>query len=244
MLVPAQSRSLTQTGGRPEPAGSYTVGLLAGSGLLVATLMVLAAWLGSSPSPVTWYVARASGIMLYLVLWFSCLLGLGLTTGLMDGRIERGIIFSLHAFATQLAYGFLALHLLSIAADPTVRFGPKQLLLPFASAWREPWTGFGILAAVLTIVIGVSFAVKRLIGHRVWRALHGLTFVLYALTLLHGLGAGTDATTLWAQVLYLVTGAAVVLFGCYRLLRHDWRKRPRTVVPEPARDQLAPTLPA
>jgi methionine sulfoxide reductase heme-binding subunit len=244
MLVPAQSRSLTQTAGRPEPAGSYTVGLLAGSGLLVATLMALAAWLGSSPSPVTWYVARASGIMLYLVLWFSCLLGLGLTTGLMDGRIGRGIIFSLHAFATQLAYGFLALHLLSIAADPTVRFGPVQLLVPFASAWHEPWTGFGILAAALTVVIGASFALKRIIGQRAWRVLHWLTFPLYALTLLHGLGAGTDARTPWAETLYLVTGATVVLFCCYRVLRRDWRKQDPVGAPVPTSDRLTSSLPA
>ena len=94
------------------------------------------------------------------------------------------------------------------------------------------------------IVVGVSFSIKRLIGQRVWRALHGLTFVLYALTLLHGLGAGSDARTPWAQVLYLVTGAAVVLFSCYRLLRRDWRKSPAPVVPEPSRDRPVQSLPA
>jgi sulfoxide reductase heme-binding subunit YedZ len=235
---------LTLGAARPEPAGGYAVGLLAGSGLLVVGLMLLAVVIGRAPSPVTWYVARASGIVLYLVLWLSCLLGLGLTTGLLDRGMGRSVIFSLHAFATRLAYGFLALHLVSLAADPTVRFGPRQLLLPFASTWREPWTGFGILAAALTIAIGVSFAIKRTIGQRAWRALHWLTFVLYALALLHGLGAGSDARTIWAEVLYLVTGVTVVLFCCYRLLRRDWRKRDRVIVPEPARDQLAPSLPA
>jgi predicted ferric reductase len=205
--------------------------------------MAVAIWLGRAPSPVTWYVARAAGIMLYLLLWLSCLLGLGLTTKLIDRWFGRGVIFSLHAFTTQLAYGFLALHFVSLAADPTIRFGPKQLLVPFATTWREPWSGFGILAAALLIVIGVSFAIKRVIGQRVWRALHWLTFPLYGLSLLHGLGAGSDARTIWAQTLYLVTGSTIVLFACYRLLRRDWRHTTLAADAEAAGDRLVPALP-
>ena len=204
---------------RPEPAGGYAVAAIAGSALLVAALVASGAMLGRMASPVTWYVARASGFMLYLTLWASVLTGLGLTTALIDRWGGRGIIFSDHAFLTKLAYGFLALHLLSLAADPTVQFGPKQVLVPFASEWREPWTGLGIIAAGMTVIIGASFAGKRWIGQRAWRALHGLTFPLYALTLLHGLGAGTDSGTPWAGMLYLVTGSIVVLFSLYRLLR-------------------------
>ena len=204
---------------RPEPAGGYAVAVLAGSGLIVAALMALATWLGRSPSPVTWYLARAAGIMLYLLVWAAVVTGLGLTTGLLDRWPGRGVVFSLHAFATNLTYGFLALHLLSLAADTTVRFAPQDLLVPFAAAWREPWTGFGVLAAGLTILIGASFSLKRIIGQRAWRALHWLTFPLYVLALVHGVGAGSDSTTPWMGALYLATGSAVVLLAGYRLLR-------------------------
>jgi predicted ferric reductase len=198
---------------------------LVGSGLAIIALIGAAAILGRSVSPVTWYIARASGIMVYLVLWLSVMAGLGLTTSLLDGWGGRGMVFSLHAFTTRLAYGFLALHLLSLAADPTVRFGPADLVVPFAAAPREPWTGLGVLAGELTVLIGVSFAVKQVIGQRAWRALHWLTFPLYALALLHGIGAGTDTQTPWMTALYLSTGAAVLLFSCYRLLRGGKRTR-------------------
>lgn len=214
-----------RSGARPEPAGGYSLAALAGSGLIVAALVALASWLGRSPSPVTWYLARAAGIVLYLLAWIAVVTGLGLTTGLLDRWPGRGVAFSLHAFATSLTYGFLALHLISLAADTTVRFTPRDLLLPFASAWREPWTGFGVLAAGLTILIGASFAVKRRIGQRAWRALHWLTFPLYALALLHGVGAGTDTRTPWMTALYLVTASTVVLFASYRLLRGGVRTR-------------------
>jgi cytochrome b561 len=204
---------------RPDPGSGYALAVLAGSSIVVAALIVFAAWLGRSPSPVTWYLARAAGIMLYLLALTSVVTGLGLTTALFDRWPGRGMLFSLHAYATSLTYGFLSLHLLSLAADTTVRFAPHQLLVPFASGWREPWTGFGILAGGLILVVGVSFSLKRFIGQRVWRGLHWLTFPLYLLALLHGIGAGTDTRTPWMAALYLATGSAVVLLTSYRLLR-------------------------
>lgn len=208
---------------RPDPASGYALATLVGSSILVAGLMAIAALLGRSPSPITWYLARAAGIMLYLLAWTAVVTGLGLTTALFDRWPGRGMVFSLHAFATNLTYGFLALHLLSLAADTKVRFSLQQLLVPFASGWREPWTGFGILAGALFLLVGVSFSLKRFIGQRVWRALHWLTFPLYLLALLHGIGAGSDTRTPWMAVLYLATGAAVVLLVSYRLLRAGTR---------------------
>ncbi len=204
---------------RPDPAGGYPIAVVAGSGIIVAVLLAAAAWLGRSPSPITWYLARAAGIMLYLLVWMAVVTGLGLTTSLFDRWPGRGMVFSLHAFATNLTYGFLVLHLLSLAADTTVRFSAQQLLVPFASGWREPWTGLGVIAGGLTLLVGGSFALKRVIGQRVWRALHWLTFPLYLLALLHGVGAGSGASTPWMQGLYLATGSTVVLLAIYRLLR-------------------------
>lgn len=221
--MPASSRSLPQPAARPEPAGGFAIAVLAGSGLAIAALMLAAAAAGRSISPITWYIARASGITLYLVLWVGMAAGLGLTTGLLDRWVRRGTLISLHAYATHLAYGFLALHLLSLAADPTVRFGGRELLVPFAAGWREPWTGLGVLAGELTVVIGASFAVRQTIGMKAWRALHWLTFPLYALALLHGIGAGSDARQPWASALYLTTGSLVVALSLYRLLRRGAR---------------------
>ena len=206
-------------GARPDPAAGYSLAVLPGSGILVAALVALAAWLGRSPSPITWYLARAAGIMLYLLAWTAVVTGLGMTTALFDRWPGRGMVYSLHAFATNLTYGFLSLHFLSLAADTTVRFAPQQLLVPFASGSREPWTGFGILAGGLILLVGASFSLKRFIGQRAWRALHWLTFPLYLLALLHGVGAGSDTRTPWMAAIYLATGSAVVLLASYRLLR-------------------------
>jgi hypothetical protein len=203
-------------------------------------LIVVVALTQRSLSPLTWYLARASGLTLYLLLWFSVVAGLGLTTGLLDRFGGRATIYSLHRFATQLSYGFLALHLLSLAAEPTLPFGPRALAVPFASPWREPWTGFGVLAAELMAILGASFGVRRLTGYRVWRGLHWLTFPLYALALGHGVGAGTDSGGIVAEVLYLATVAPVVSLTLYRVLRGTARGRRSVVRSEPPFDRFAP----
>lgn len=228
---------------RPEPAGGYATGALFGAVGGMAALIAYAALSGRSLSPLTWYLTRASGMTLYVLLWLSTFLGLGLTTTLLDRWGGRGTVYSLHRFATELAYGFLALHLLGLAADRAVNLGLVELLVPFASGWREPWTGFGVLAGQGLGLIGASFGLRRRTGYRAWRALHWLAFPLFALGLLHGLGAGTDAGTAWARALYLLTGSSVLCLALYRAVRGGGR-----VTPPPAQhpspiDRLAPPRP-
>jgi sulfoxide reductase heme-binding subunit YedZ len=226
---------------RPEPAGGWPVAALAGATLLVGALVAGAAMTGRSTSPVTWYLARASRMTLYLLLWFSTVLGLGLTTALFDRFGDRGIVYSLHRFVTSLAYGFLSLHVLSLAADSWIAFGPGALVVPFSSSWREPWTEFGVIAGGLYVVIGGSFALRRYLGYRGWRALHWLAFPLYGLGLAHGVGAGTDSGTIWGRGIYWITGLAVVWLVTYRACKGRSRMRPPDIAspPPPRFDRFA-----
>jgi sulfoxide reductase heme-binding subunit YedZ len=203
-------------------------------------LVIVPALTGMSLSPWTWYLTRASGFALYVLVWLATVLGLGLTTTLLDRFGGRAVLFSVHAYATELAYGFLALHLLTLAADQAVPFGFADLVAPFASPWREPWTGLGVLAAELLVLIGASFAVRWLIGFRGWRLVHWLTFPLYGLGLAHGLGAGTDRSEGWAQGIYLITALCVVWLASYRVLRRGARVIPPQPPSQPAPlDRLA-----
>ena len=231
---------------RPDPGVEFAAATIALSGVAMVLLVAGASALGQSVSPLSWYLTRAAGLTLYLLLWVTTVLGLGLTTTIFDRVVRRSLVFSLHGFATQLAYGFLALHLISLAADPTVNFGPRELLVPFAASWRQPWTGFGVIAAALTVVIGVSFAVRRLTGYRAWRWLHWLTIPLFAMALAHAAGSGTDAAQTWAQLLYVVTGGAALVMLAIRIALGPRRPQPLpapTVVPLDRLTRLTPARP-
>ncbi|MFM9108371.1 MAG: hypothetical protein ACKOWF_16925 [Chloroflexota bacterium] len=219
----------------PEPAGGYGAALLLGAAA-IAVLLAAALRAGWSPSPLTWYLARSSGLALYLLLFLSYLLGLALAVG-WPGGAGRARAHAVHGFAVALSWGFLGLHLVSLAADPWMQFGPSGLFIPFAAGWREPWTGFGVLAMYLLIVTGIAAAARRSIGYPIWKAAHWLTYPLFLLALAHGIGAGSDTATGWGRALYLVTGAAAVSFTLYRGLRGSWRRRP------PAPGRVARSVP-
>jgi predicted ferric reductase len=150
---------------------------------------------------------------------------MGLFSGLFGRLGGRGFIMSLHAFATRLAYGLLALHMLSLLIDQTMPFNLSQMLVPFSSSWHEPWTGLGVISAWLLVIIGASFSVRRLIGYRAWRALHALALPLYVVALLHGIGSGSDASTFWVQMMYAATAGTVLFLALFRLFQGNRRLR-------------------
>lgn len=234
---------------RPEPALGLAMALPLAIAMAAVAVLLLSAFTGISLSPLSWYVARGSGFALYLISWFLVISGLGTTTKLLAATGSRGVMMSVHGFAFHLWYGLLTLHVLSIAIDPAVEFGLAGLVVPFASGWREPWTGLGILAAQLGIITGASVTIRRLVGYRAWKALHWLSLPAFAMGLLHGLLAGTDSSILPAFVLYVVTGAWVLFLAMYRLLRRHARDEQRekrrwqavmAQSPEPGRQRRMP----
>lgn len=219
--------------------GSAPVALI---GLIVVSAGILglaagAAAGGTSLSPLTWYLARASGLTLYLLLWLSVVSGLTMTTKLPRALAGGGQSWLMHRVTSELSIVMLGLHILSLAFDPTVPLGMLGVLVPFASDVRQPWTDLGIFAAWGMLAIIGSFAVRGLLGLRGWALLHRLTFPLWVIALVHGIGAGSDSRQLWAAAFYGLTTAAVVFLTSYRLLRLRQRGHGPVSMPGPVRDR-------
>ncbi|HBY47699.1 MAG TPA: hypothetical protein PK593_10815 [Thermomicrobiales bacterium] len=215
---------------------------LAPVGLIVVSAGILglaagAAAGGTSLSPLTWYLARASGLTLYLLLWLSVVSGLAMTTKLPRALAGGGQSWLMHRVTSELAIVMLGLHILSLAFDPTVPLGMLGVLVPFASDVRQPWTDLGIFAAWGLLAITGSFAVRGLLGRRGWALLHRLTFPLWAVALAHAIGAGSDSRQIWAAAFYGLTTAAVVFLTSYRLLRLGQRGQGPVSMPGPVRDR-------
>jgi sulfoxide reductase heme-binding subunit YedZ len=190
-----------------------------------------AAVAGVSLSPLTWYLARASGFTLYLLFWLSVVSGLATTTKLLRFLDERGGSWTMHHAATELGFVMLGLHVMSLALDPSVPLGILGVLVPFTSDVRQPWTDLGIVTGYGMIALAASFGMRHLIGQRGWRLLHYSAFPLWLLGLAHGVGAGSDSGRLWAIGLYLMTTAVVMFLSVYRLLRVGRRGRPVPLPP-------------
>jgi len=112
----------------------------------------------------------------------------------------------------------LALHVGALLLDPTLHFGIASVLAPFASAWRPAAVAAGVVAGWLTLVLALSFRMRKRIGQKGWRRLHYASFAAFALALGHALAAGTDLKGIGGPLLVAVAGGPVIWLGLARIL--------------------------
>lgn len=168
---------------------------------------------------VTWDVARAGGFVAYGLVTLSIVLGLVLSLRWRNTAWPRWATNDLHRYVTLLALVFTLVHTLAVWIDPFMAFGPSEILVPLASHYRPVWVALGIVASYLLVAIWLSERVQRLIGYAWWRRLHYLTFAIYGLVTVHGIGTGSDTRAGWALAIY---GGSLVLIGILLAVRLLW----------------------
>lgn len=168
--------------------------------------------------PTFWILARASGLVAYALLSTTVLAGLVLKARPFGTIVKPATITDLHRFLALLGLGALSVHALALVLDNAVPIGIADLLVPGFSPYRPIWTGLGVLAAELLLIVYGSFSVRKRIGPRNWRRLHWATYLIFALATLHGLAAGSDSGTTWALGLYGSATGAVIAAAAWRTL--------------------------
>src|SRR5207302_6991636 len=88
---------------------------------------------------VTWDVARAGGLIAYLLLTLAVALGLALSLRWQRPRWPRLITNELHGFVTLLSLVFIGVHVLAVWVDPFMRFGWRDIVVPLATSYRPLW---------------------------------------------------------------------------------------------------------
>jgi len=178
-----------------------------------------------------WLISRASGIVSLGLISCSVLLGLCMATKILRRyRIGRKLA-RLHEHVALVGLGAIAVHGLSLLGDKWLNPGLGGLVVPFAMGYRPLFTGLGIIAGYLAVLLGLSFYVRRTIGARLWRKLHRATILVWALGVVHTLGAGTDASTVWLRILMTITGAPIVFLFLLRILPGSHPSTKRVAAP-------------
>jgi predicted ferric reductase len=173
---------------------------------------------GDPSTQVFWVVSRALGIVAIVLLSLSVSLGLA-----MSGRLLRrpGVparLKHLHEACTLVTLGVVAAHGGVLLLDGWLRPSVAGVTLPFALAYRPLWTGLGVIGGWLALILAGSFYVRRVIGGRTWRWLHRWTLAVYALALVHAVGAGTDGRSSWMLAVLTVMVAPNIFALVLRLL--------------------------
>jgi sulfoxide reductase heme-binding subunit YedZ len=183
--------------------------------------MILAA---AGPSPL-WYLSRGTGAITLVLLSMTVLLGISGTLRWRPGaRTPRFVVDGLHRNVSLLVVVLLVAHILTALLDPFAHLRVLDAFLPFTSHYRPLWLGFGALAFDLLIALVVTSLLRARLGLRAWRAVHWAAYACWPVAVLHGLGTGTDARSIWLQVLTAVCVGGVVIAMAARLLR-DWPAR-------------------
>ena len=154
-----------------------------------------------------WYVARASGIIAWVMLAAAVIWGVLFATRFLGSRVRPAWTLDLHRWLGGLSVTFTGVHVAGLMLDDYVEFGAREILVPMASEWRPTAVAWGIVAAYLLIAVqATSLAMKRL-PRRLWKWVHMTSFGMFFVASMHAGLAGTDV----GNRLYLATAMLVVM---------------------------------
>ncbi len=185
--------------------------------------------LGEAPKAY-WYLSRMSAMAAFGLLWFSMATGLIITNKI--ARVWPGgpTAFDLHQYSSLLGMAFGLFHALILMGDKYINYTLAQILIPFNSTGYKPiWVGLGQVGFYLLAIVALSFYVRKRLGHKTWRLIHYISFVVFVLALMHGLFSGTDSPSDWATTLYWGGGISLLFLTVYRILVTVFQPKKRKV---------------
>src|SRR5437868_4440829 len=146
-------------------------------------------------SQITWYAARAAGIVAWALAAAGVVWGLALSTRALGRKPRPAWLFDLHRFLGGLALTFTGVHVGAILLDTYVHFSLVNVLVPFTGTWHPVAVAWGITAFYLLIAVELTSLARGRISKRLWRRVHVGSFALFAASTVHALTAGTDASS-------------------------------------------------
>ena len=157
-----------------------------------------------------WYFTRGSGALSLVLLTIAFALGTPTLLNWSSERLPRVVVQLLHRNISLLVLMFLFLHVASTVVDGFAPIGWLDAIVPFRSGYRPIWLGLGAVAVDLLLAVIITSLLRVRIGYAGWRWVHMLTYAMWPIALVHGLGTGSDTRSPW---MWWVDGAcsAVVL---------------------------------
>jgi predicted ferric reductase len=182
----------------------------------------------SGPWP--WYVARASGLIAWLLLAAATLWGLAMATKVLGRRPRANWMLDMHRWLGGTALALTGIHVGALLIDQYINFSLAGVLVPFASSWNPLAVTFGVVSLYLLLAVELTSLARAWLPHDVWRKVHYASFPLFVTATVHGLTAGTDSRLFVSLVCMLALSGLVIFLTALRVMH----------VPPPGRAQPAP----
>ncbi len=161
--------------------------------------------------PFLWYLNRSTGFVILALFTLTTVLGILSTGGKAGKRVPSFVTQAMHRNIALLSMAMLLAHAISAVVDTFVDIRWWQAIIPwYGSTYMPLWLGLGTLALDLVVIVTVTSLLRTRMNHSLWRAIHFLSYLAWAVAVAHGIGIGTDikAATPWA---YAIVGGSVLV---------------------------------
>lgn len=181
-----------------------------------------------------WYLSRATGVISILLMTAVMVLGLFLSGARRSAGNRTTIVQAVHRSMALGMLTFLVMHIATAIIDTYVHISLVAAVLPFASSYSRFAVGLGTLGLDILAAVVVTSLLRRRIKERVWRLVHRSSFVMWPLTLWHGIAmsTGNEPMLRFITIGCGVIGTAAVLWrlaGTHHdsarrreILRQEW----------------------
>jgi len=191
--------------------------LLSGVAIGLATGPAAGALAFLSGDKIPWTASRVMAFLAYLAFAGSVAYGLSMASGMIDSLAGRPVSFTLHRDLSIAGLVFTALHVFLLLGDKWIGFSLQTLLIPGLSPYEPLPVAIGQVAAVVAILVTLTFYMRGLLGPRLWRGLHTLSLLVFVLATVHGLFAGSDSKLDAVWWLYVAITLLIVFLFAYRM---------------------------
>ncbi len=181
-------------------------------------------------SPYLWYTTRATGLVALVLLTAVVSLGTLVANRVGGTTVGRFELNELHRTVSVIAMAFLAVHIVTTVVDSFVSTGLISAFIPFTSSYRRLAVALGTVAFDFMVAVWVSSLLKARIANRSWRYIHWLSWLAYAIAVVHALLAGTDARHGVGLVVVVASVAVVAGAAAWRYAARPARAAGRTAL--------------
>src|ERR1700732_2104649 len=116
-----------------------------------------------------WYLTRATGLVALVLLTVSVLLGILQVSRWAGPTWPRFVTAGLHRNISLLVTAFVGVHIVTAVLDTFAPIRWLDVVVPFISAYRPIWLGFGTVAFDLLVAIIITSLLRVQVGPRSWR---------------------------------------------------------------------------
>jgi len=168
--------------------------------------------------PILWLLGRGTGVVLLALFTATTVLGVLSTRRGFHPLWPRFVTQELHRALSGVSVVVLLGHVASAVVDEYVDIRWWQAILPFGATYKPLYLSLGALALdLLAIVVLTSIARGRL-TERTWRVVHRAAYASWAVSVVHGVGMGTDVVSSWFVWLTVTCVALVTVATLARVV--------------------------